>query len=536
MIEFNVITGILGGLGLFLFGIHLLSNALRALSLGFLKNLIEKVTSNRVKSALVGVFVTSVIQSSSATSVILIGFLNAGIISLAAALPVIFGANIGTTITAQLIAFKLTKSALLFVFVGAMIYLFAKKTKNKDKGKALLGFGILFFGMATMGSAVVPLTHNEAIIGMFLQFSKMPVLGILTGILVTIILQSSSTTIGLVIAFASAGLLNLEASVYLVLGDNIGTCITAVLASIGGKLASKRLALGHVLFNVVGTLIVFPFIPLYLNYMPLLSSDIARQIANTHTLFNLINTLILLPFIPLFLTVLMKVFPGEDYEKRDARYLDKNLLVTPNLAIRAIIQELSAMLTICQDMLAKAKQCTISYNHKIKNEIHLDEESVDEMQRNITNYLVELIQTELTEKQRRLIPALVHTVNDIERVGDYCEGIVRHAQRTYENNLVFSPEAKEELEKLLEKTATIMRLTKKAIENNDQQAAKITLTIEREIDEHIIQYKMNHLYRLEHGSCIGESGLVFSDILTDLERLNDHLCNITKGILHLGKR
>jgi phosphate:Na+ symporter len=534
--EYDVIIGILGGLGLFLFGIHLLSNALRALSLGFLKNLLEKVTSNRVKSALVGVFVTSVIQSSSATSVILIGFLNAGIISLAAALPVIFGANIGTTLTAQLIAFKLTKSALLFVFVGAMIYLFAKKTKNKDKGKALLGFGILFFGMSTMGAAVVPLTHSERVLEIFLYFSKNPALGIMTGILVTVILQSSSTTIGLVIAFASAGLLNLEASVYLVLGDNIGTCITAIIASIGGKLASKRLALGHVLFNVVGTLIVFPFIPLYLKYMPLLSSDIARQIANTHTLFNVVNTLILLPFVSLFLLVLTKVFPGEDYEKKGTRFLDKNLLVTPNLAIRAIIKELLAMLDLCQEMLAKARQCAINYNHKIKNEIHIDEESVDEMQRNITNYLVELIQSELTEKQRKLIPALVHSTNDLERVGDYCEGLVRHSQRTYENNLIFSPEAKEELERLLEKTKTIMEQTKKAIEYNDQQAAKITLTIEREIDEHIIQYKLNHLYRLQQGSCIGESGLVFSDMLTDLERLNDHLCNITKGILHIGKR
>ncbi len=536
MMEFHVTIGILGGLGLFLFGIHLLSNALRALSLGFLKNLLEKVTSNRVKSALVGVFVTSVIQSSSATSVILIGFLNAGIISLAAALPVMFGANIGTTITAQLIAFKLTKSALLFIFVGALICLFAKKTKNKDKGAALLGFGILFFGMDTMASAVAPLAQNETLLGLFLLFSKNPALGILTGVLVTVILQSSSTTIGMVIAFASAGLLNLEASIYLVLGDNIGTCVTAVIASIGGRVASKRLALGHTLFNVVGTAIALPLLPLYLKYIPLLSSDVARQIANTHTLFNLFNTLILLPFLPLFLAVLTKVFPGQDYEKQGARFLDKNLLVTPTLAIRAIVKELSSMLTICQGMLDKAKQCTHSYSHKIKNEVHLDEESVDEMQRNITNYLVELIKTELTEKQRRLVPALVHTVNDIERVGDYCEGIVRHAQRTYENDLVFSPEAKAELEKLLEKTDSIMRLTKKALEENDQQAAKITLTIEREIDEHIIQYKMNHLYRLEHGKCIGESGLVYSDMLTDLERLNDHLCNITQGILHIGKR
>jgi phosphate:Na+ symporter len=533
---FNVIIGVLGGLGLFLFGIHVLSNALRSLSLGFLKDLLEKVTSNRVKSALVGVLVTAVIQSSSATSVILIGFLNAGIITLTAALPVIFGANIGTTVTAQLIAFKLTNSALLFVFTGAMIYLFSKKARNKDKGLALLGFGILFLGMATMSSGVKPLAGDKTVIGLLVNFGKHPILGILTGIIVTVLLQSSSTTIGIIIAFATVGLLDLEASVYLILGDNIGTCITAAIASVGGKLASKRLALGHALFNIVGTVIVFSFIPLYLRYIPFLTSDVARQIATTHTIFNVVNTLILLPLLPLFIKVLTSIFPGEDYEKKETRFLDNNLLVTPGLAIKAVVRELSAMLSVCQGMLEKARQCALCYSHKMKNEVVLDEDSVDEMQINITKYLVEITQKELTEKQRRLIPALLHSVNDIEKVGDYCQGIVGHAQRTYENNLILSPQAKDELEKLFSKTQVLMHQTKKALDNDDRRAAMITLTIEQEIDELIRQYKMNHLYRLEKGSCIGEAGLVYSEMLTDIERLNDHLCNITKGILHIGKR
>lgn len=532
----NVLIGVLGGLGLFLFGMHVLSNALKSLSLGFLKDLLEKVTSNRVKSALVGVFITAVIQSSSATSVLLIGFLNAGIITLTAALPVIFGANIGTTITAQLIAFRLTNSALLFVFVGAVTYLFSKKTRNKDKGLAFLGFGILFLGIATMSSAVKPLAGNEAVVQLFLHFSEHAILGILTGIIVTVMLQSSSTTIGLIIAFAVAGLLDLEASVYLILGDNIGTCITAAIASIGGKLASKRLALGHALFNIVGTIIFLPFIPLYLRHIPLLSSEIARQVALTHTIFNVINTLILLPLLPLFIMVLTRILPGEDYEKKEARFLDKNLLLTPNLAIKSVVRELSVMLSICQEMLEKAKQCALNYNHKLKNEVILDEDSVDDMQKNITNYLVEITQKELTEKQRKLIPALLHSVNDIEKVGDYCQGIVGHAQRTFENNLILSPQARGELEKLFSKTQVLMHQTKKALDNDDRRAAMITLTIEREIDELIGQYKMNHLYRLEEGSCLGEAGLVYSEMLTDIERLNDHLCNITKGILHIGKR
>ena len=532
----GIITGVIGGLGLFIYGIHLLSDSLKKLSLGYLKMILEKMTSNRIKAMFAGVAVTSIIQSSSATSVILIGFLNAGIITFAAALPVIFGANIGTTITAQLIAFKLTKSALFFVFVGAIVSLFAKKDKHKNKGLALLGFGLLFLGLATMSGAVKPLAGNEAVVGLFVKFGQQPFLAILVGTIVTVILQSSSTTIGMVIALASVGLLDLSASIYLVLGDNIGTCITALIASIGGKIASKKLATGHLLFNVLGTLIVLPFVSLYLHYIPMTSGDIARQIANFHTIFNIINAIIFISFVPLFVILLNKIIPGEDYEKKEARYLDKNLLTAPHLAMQAVIKELVAMTDICIEMLDKARKCTIDYNHKLRNEISLDEESVDEMQRNITEYLVQITKNELTEKQSRLIPAILHSVNDLEKVGDYCEGIVKLAQRAYEYDLKYSDEAKVELGKLFEKTETLMRQTKKAMQYDDHRAATITLNIEEEIDVLIEQYKLNHIKRLEDGVCISDSGLVFTDILTDIERLNDHLCNITKGILHIGKR
>jgi len=532
----NVIVGVIGGLGLFLFGIHILSDSLRTLSLGLLKNLLDKITSNKIKSALVGLGVTAIIQSSSATSVLIIGFLNAGFMQLSGAIAVMIGANIGTTVTAQLIAFKLTKSALVFVFIGSLVYLFAKKTKNKNRGLALLGFGILFLGLATMSSAVKPLADNEAMIDLLLRFGKHPLIGILTGLFVTVVLQSSSTVTGMIIAFASAGLLDLPSSLYLIFGTNIGTCVTAFIASIGGSLASKRLAVGNTLFNAAGVLIALPLVNLYLTYIPLTSPDIARQVANSHTVFNLINTVIFLPIVPLFVKILDKIMPGMDYEKTATRFLDKNLLVTPPLALRAVLKELSLMLSICQEMLEKARMCTIEYNHKLKNEITIDEESVDEMQKSITKYLVGITQNELTEKQQHLIPALLHSVNDIEKVGDFCESIVRLAQRAYEYDLVYSTAARSELDKLFDKTKILMHQTKKAMDNNDQVAATITLTIEQEIDELIRQYKINHLTRLEEGTCISEAGLVFSDILTDLGRLNDHLCNITKGVLHIGKR
>lgn len=533
---FNIIIGVIGGLGLFVYGMYLLSDSLKKLSLGILKSLLEKTTSNRFKSMIVGMVLTALIQSSSATSVILIGFLNASVISLSAALAIMIGANIGTTITAQLIAFKLTAIAPVFVFIGTAYFLFAKKIKNKNKGLVILGFGLLFLGLAMMSMAVAPLSDNETAKEALLTFGKYPILGILIGVIVTILFQSSSTTAGMIIAFASAGLMDLSTSIYLIFGINIGTCITAILASIGGNLSSKRLAWGNTIFNILGTFVAVSMTPLYLKYIPLLSSDIVRQVANTHTIFNIINTIIFLPIVPLFVLVMGKIIPGEDYSRTEMKYLDKNLLTVPLLAIRAVINEMTVMLDTCIEMLRKARLCTISYDHKLRNEIVLDEESVDEMQKKTTEYIVEITRNELPEKHSQLIPALLHSVNDLEKVGDYAEGIVLLSLRAYENDLIFSPEANKELERLFDKTDALMRQTKKALQFNDQTAASITLNIEDEINELIKQYKINHIKRLEKAACISNAGLVFNDILTNIERLNDHLCNITKGILHLGKR
>jgi len=534
--DFKVISGVIGGLGLFVFGMFLLSDSLKRLSLGLLKTMLERATSGRFRSALMGAFITSVIQSSSATSVIVIGFLNAGFIPLMGAVAVMIGANVGTTVTAQLIAFKFTAVAPLFVFIGAVTFLAAKKDKHKNKGRALLGFGLLFLGLGMMSSSVKPLAQNGTVINAFVEFGTNPFLGIITGMIVTAILQSSSTTTGMIIAFASVGLLNLQASIHLLFGIEIGTCVTAALASIGGNLSSKRLALGHTLFNVTGTLIMLPLVPLYLKYIPLTSGDIARQIANSHTVFNVINASIFLVIVPFYVKLLRMVIPGEDYGRRETKHLDKGLLLTPNLAINAAIKEMVSMLGLCQEMFEKAERCISAYDHKIRNEVAFDEDSVDEMQKNITEYLVEITKGELSDKERNLVPALLHSVNDLERVGDYCESVVKLSQRGFEHNLSFSAPANMELSKLFEKTHALMRQTKKALENDDHQAAAITLNIDREAHALVKQYRANHIDRLEKGDCMSDAGLVYSDVLTAIDRMNDHLCNITKGILHIGKR
>ncbi len=534
--EWKIVLGIMGGLGLFIYGMYLVSDSLRKLSLSLLKMMLEKLTSNSIKSTLVGLFVTAIIQSSSATSVILIGFLNAGLLPLAAAFSIMLGAHVGTTVTAQLVAFKFTAIAPVIVFVGVCVFLVSKKDKNKNRGLALLGFGMLFMGLALMSSAVKPLADNEATRDLFIKFGREPLLGVLTGLVVTLVLQSSSTVSGMIIAFATAGLLDLPSSIYLIFGTNIGTGITAIIASIGGNRSSKRLALGNIISTAIGAVIALWLAPLYITYIPLTAHDIARQVANTHTIFNVFNTLLFLPLVPLLVMAMNKIVPGQDYEKKEIRHLDEHLLPTPALALKAVIKELIVMLDICHEMLEKARNCTKKYNHKLRNEISIDEESVDEMQKNITQYLTVLTKHQLTDKHRRLIPAIIHSVNDLEKVGDYCENIIKQAHRAFEYNLDFSGEAVEELERLFHKTDILMRHTRKALEDDDAASASITLTIESEIDALIDQFKLNHVMRLGRGECISNAGLVFSDILTDLERLNDHLCNITKGILHIGKR
>jgi phosphate:Na+ symporter len=290
------------------------------------------------------------------------------------------------------------------------------------------------------------------------------------------------------------------------------------------------------MFNILGTIAAFIILPLYLKLLALLSGDVSRQIANFHTLFNVVNVILFLPFIGLFLKALNKLIPGEDYEKKETKYLDKNLLATPELALKVVIRQLSVMLVVCQEMLEKARQCIMHYNHKLKNEISTDEQSVDEMQRDITAYLVEVTKGEISDEKRRIIPALIHSVNDLERVGDYCKDIATLAQRLYEDNLTFSPVARMELDRLFDKTQAVMNSTQKALNSDDRDAAGVTLVIEKEIDELAAQFRLNHIKRLEQGVCMTDSGLVFSDILTYVGRMNDHLCNITKGILHIGKR
>lgn len=530
------LLGVTGGLGLFIFAMYVLNDSLNKLTNATIKTMLESLGGKRLRSALAGVAAAALTQSSTSTSVTVTGFLNAGIINLSSALAIMIGANVGTTMTAQIIAFNLAGAAPFFIFTGAVLHFMGRKSIHQNRGLAIFGFGALFLGISMMSSSISGLAEGNIIISALLSLESRPLAALLGGLVITVLLRNSSTAVGLVIAISLAGLLDLRTALILVFGINMGAGVNVIIAAIGSNPASKQLALGNILFNAIGLAAGLLLIPLYLAWLPVISESLPRQIALGHTAFNIIITLLTLPFIFRLESVLRRTIPADGEKAQEIRYLSENFLSTPYLALMAVIREITVMLSICRSMLEKAEACVMEYNHKLMNELVFEEESVDEMQKNLTAYLVDITRNELTARQQRSIPALLHSVNDLERVADYCEDIAILAQQSFEENLSFSGNARNELRRLFGKTQTMINLTMEAITANDREAASATLDLKDEIDEAIERYKMNHVTRLESGVCTSEPGLIFSDILTNIERINGHLLNITKGVLHIGKR
>ena len=532
--DWGLLSTVFVGLAIFIYGMHLMTTSLKSLSLSRIKEFFNKATSNRIKSFLIGIGVTSLIQSSSATSVIVIGVLNVGMLSLAGAVPIIFGANIGTTITAQLIAFKLTKIAPVFVIAGLIIFFLSKKIKKQNIGLLIFGFGLIFFGLGLMTSAVKPFSQDEQVLNLFIRFGNYPLLCILVGLIVTVMFQSSSATIGMVIALGLGGLINFPTAFYLILGDNIGTCITAVLASLTGSHSAKRLALAHALFNVIGTVITLILAPLYLKLIPLTSGDIARQIANSHTIFNIINALLFLPFVPLYVKLLKKIIPGKDYTTKSTKYLDPNLIKTPTIAFGSVMKELVVMTQLCKDMMIKSHNCFKKFDYKLHEEIKVDEDTVDETQKKITAYLVEITKQQLAIVYSRRIPKLIHSVNDLEKVGDYCESLADLARRKNEDKHVFSKTAERELDNMFRTVFDMFELTIEALNGREDSAQK-ALEAEDKINKLSDEYTQNHVQRMKDGKCQTNAGLIYNDVLSHIEKTGDHLTNVNEAVLHNGE-
>ncbi len=529
----ELIFGIIGGLGLFIYGIMEMSEGLRKACGDRMRKILAGLTNNPIKGVLAGAGITSIIQSSSATTVMVVGFVNASLMSLRQALGVIFGANIGTTITAQLIAFKLTDYALPIIGIGMLVIFLAKKKNHKHIGEFLLGFGILFLGLNIMSQAIKPLGDSQIFKDFFVRFSKNPLLGIAAGTIVTAILQSSSVTTGMVLALASVNLIDLKGAIPLVLGCNIGTCMTALIASIGTNVSARRAMMAHLMFNVIGVIIFFPFLTPLRNLALETSNNLMRQIANVHTLFNVINTMIFLPFTNLYVKFLTKIISGKEEEDIEGhpKYLERHLLNTPAIAIEAATREIIRTLALTQRMVRLAMDCFMKNDLRSLDKIAKGEEAVDALRTAITDYLVELMQQELSEEESKKIPALIHVINDVERIGDHAENLRSLAERKIENKMPFSQMAIEELNHMYEKINWMIHSSMNALETNKIEEAKRVLEQESYINTLRDRLKDNHVKRLEQRQCHVLSGVVFLDMVSNFEKIGDHLTNVAQKVM-----
>lgn len=524
-----------GGLGLFLFGMKLMGEGLENAAGDKLKSILEKVTKNPISAVLVGAFVTMVIQSSSATTVMVVGFVNAGLMNIAQAAGVIMGANIGTTITAQLVAFKLDEIAPLFVIVGVVLLMSAKQKKRKDIADIVLGFGILFMGMGIMSSALKPLADSPMFSELIMAIGENWVLGIFTGLALTAILQSSSATTGILIALASTGSITINIVLPILFGCNIGTCVTALIASIGANKTAHKAAAIHLMFNILGTLIFIPFLkPLGHIVQEMSPGDVQRQIANAHTIFNVTATIILVPLSKYMIMIVNKLIKGEDeVELRGPKYLDERLLETPVIAAGQVQKETLRMANKAKENLELSMKAFRENNESLVKKVYDNEKLINILEEEITAYLVKLSKCDLSAKESNLVASTFHIVTDIERIGDHVENIADLTLEKVGRKLKYSEDALNEIDYIYNQTIKALDITIDSYANENIEEAGTIYEIERKIDASQKEFRENHIKRLSQGSCNAYDGAIFMDLLSNFERIGDHATNIAESVMEV---
>lgn len=533
----DIAISLIGGLGLFLFGMTLMGEGLQKSAGSKLKKIIELLTSNVLMGVLVGTVVTGIIQSSSATTVMVVGFVNAGIMSLSQAIGVIMGANIGTTITAQLVSFNLEGLAPVALGIGIIFYLFPGKKNLKNIGEILIGFGILFTGMEFMKDAVKPLADIPQFKDALLYFSHHPLLGILAGFLITGVLQSSSASMGMLIALASEGLLPLSSALPILYGDNIGTCVTSLLSSIGASINARRAAVMHLSFNVIGTIIFILVLnkPITAVVTAMNPTDIARQIANAHTLFNVINVIILLPFSKYIVKLAIKLVPQRDDEEsiNATKYLDERMLETPSIALGNTVSETLRMGNKATLTLESSFRGLLEKDSNEVKKAFEYEETVNKLQKDLLNYLLKLSKASLNEDERFKTDLLFNTINDIERVSDHADNIAEIANDVIELNIDFSNTAVREINDIYSKALSNFKNSLLALKNGDTNLANKVLDVEKEVNYLEKSFRKYHINRLNEGNCTIDAGVLYLDLVSNLERISDHSVNIAQQVLKL---
>ena len=527
MSSFEIVTGIFGGLGLFLYGMKLMSDGLENVAGEKLKGILEKITSNKVIGVLVGTIVTAIIQSSSATTVMVVSFVNAGLMTLTQATGVILGSNIGTTITAQMVSFNLEVIAPIFIGVGAIVMMSAKKKRIKDLAYIALGFGILFMGMGLMSSSLKPISNLQIFNDFISVIGKNHFLGVLVGLTMTAILQSSSATTGILVALANSGNIDMNVAFPIILGCNIGTCVTAILAGLTANRTAKKAALLHLLFNIFGTVLFLPFSDKVVTFVNYLTPDnVARQVANAHTIFNVVITIFILPISKYFVMLVNHILPDDEgKESCGAIYLDKKLLETPIVASGQVIKETIRMANKAKNNLELAMEVFLNWNEEKMKKVYANESIINTLERDITEYLIELPQHNLPEENAKLVSQAYHTINDIERIGDHAENIVELAIQKYENNITLSYDGDKEVRQLFEVTLRSITIAIESFKSNEISDDEVE-KVEEEIDSLEKQFRENNINRLSAKTCLADAGIMFFDLLSNLERIGDHANNI----------
>lgn len=534
----TIAVALLGGLGLFLFGMKLMSEGLEKAAGARMRGILEFFTKNRFVGLIVGIIFTAVVQSSSATTVMVVSFVNSGLMTLLQSTGVILGANIGTTVTGQLIAFDLGAVAPLFVMGGVVMVMFCKSQKIKKIGEVVLGFGILFMGLNTMGDAMSTLKESPQIVNILSSLDS-PFAAILVGFVITAILQSSSATVGIVILMAAQGLLAFAICPFIVLGCNIGSCVSALLASLGGKKDAKRAALIHFLFNVFGSAVMFAILlaaqsAITDGVMAFSGNNPARAVANIHTAMKIFEVIIMFPFMSWIVKLTYMIVPGTDVkdgeEKYELKYIGGKKIISPTTAVIDAIREIEHMGELAIANLKDGIEALCTLNEEKIEAVYAKERYINFLNKKITDYLVEVNGLQIPINDEHMIGGLFHVVNDIERIGDHAENFADSAKLCMEDKVDFSEKAIAELQEMTDKVATILEYSIDMFSHDNQEHMKEILELEEVIDEEEKKMQRKHIKRLTLNKCTPEAGMIFSDTASGLERIADHATNIAFSI------
>lgn len=526
-----------GGLGIFLYGIKSMGDGLQKVAGDGLRELLDRFTTRPIMGVLTGIVVTGLIQSSSATTVLTIGLVTSGFMTLRQAIGVIMGANIGTTVTAFIIGINISEYSLPILAFGTILIFFFKNHKVNNLGQVFFGFGALFFGLSLMGDAMKPLRTAQAFMDMMVNLSDNPLLGVGVGTLFTVIIQSSSASIALLQTLYDQGAINLNAALPILFGDNIGTTITAVLASIGASIAARRAAFTHVLFNVIGTILVLilfiPFTHLIEFFQATFDLNPRMTIAFAHGTFNVTNTIIQFPFIAVLAWIVTKLIPGEDtsIELKAVHLGEQFIRQSPSIALGQGKKEVLRMAELADKGMEEVGQYFKTQGKKHRELLPQIEDALNNLDKTITEYLIQISYHSLTDQDLHTHHTLMNTVINLERIGDHIENLMEMVDSQIKNKVTFSESALEDLDEMFDLTVSTLRQAIKALETNDIEQAKAVLEKEKIIDEMERDLRKKHIKRLNENQCTGTAGIVYVDIVSNLERIGDHAVNIADGVI-----